>query len=329
MKKRLIFAALALCMLLLCACGANTDSDIAYTPNATTEQADRYFENNDENDLLALTLTMAGNNDYKEEQDNYFNYLLARITEIDTNNVSDKYTMCLNVIKRCLKEPLTQANVISGFKQLYFNIDTKLTQETMEYMKGEWLRIDKTGNSGMRVRVDYDEEYGFCGKISALPEGATSAFKIGDIKWNNIEFANYGKFYLHDLVIEESTAKTYFKNDSKTTSKLKGSTATIDTEKGTIRIKYDSATGVTSGSSQIWTKVGSESEASYKNGTFYDNENEEEADENGEAQSDESTEENTTDVQENSSVMSDYSLSSGNVEDTTRTATTEQNNTQE
>jgi hypothetical protein len=326
MKKKLILTVFALCMVLLCACGANTDSDILYTPDATTEQADRLFESKSENELIALSMTMAGNNDFKEEQNNYFNYLLAKITDIDTNNDSDKYTMCLNIIKKCLKEPLTQANVIAGFKQLYYNIDTKLSQETMEYMKGEWLRIDKTSNSGMKVRVDYDEELGLCARISALPEGATNAFRIGDVKWNSIEFANYGKFYLNDLVIEELTGKTYYKNDSKTTSILKGSTATIDTEKGTIRIKYDSASGVTSGANQLWAKIGSESEIAYKEGNF--REPVEEADEEDGQENDDTADDNAKD-KNHESIMSENSITNSNVEDTTKTASTEQTNTQE
>lgn len=325
MKKHVISVIIALCMILmLCACGSDND-ELIYTPNATTEQADRLFETNAENELINLSLTMAGNNDYKEEQNNYFNYLLAKIAEIDENNINDKYTLCLNVMKKCLKEPLTQANVISGFKQLYFNIDTKLSQETMEYMKGEWLRIDKTGNTGMKAKVEYDEELGLIAKISALPEGATSAFRIGDIKWNNIEFANYTKFYLNDLVIEESSAKTYFKNESKTTSSLKGATATIDIEKGTLRIKYDSASGVTSGSNQLWAKIGSDSEKAYRDGTFYATK--EESDENEDVQSDEETNdtqaETTEEDEEHTSVMSDFSLSNVNVEDTTKTVSTE------
>ena len=317
MKKKLIITVIAICMILLCACGADTDNELVYTPNATTEQADRLFDSNAENELINLSLTMAGNNDYKEEQNNYFNYLLAKITEIDEYNISDKYTMCLKVISKCLKEPLTQANVISGFKQLYFNIDTKLSQETMEYMKGEWLRVDKSGNAGMRVKVEYDEELGLNAKISALPEGATSAFRIGDVKWHNIKFANYQKFYMNDLVIEESNAKTYFKNDSKTTSKLRGSTATIDCEKGTLRIKYDSASGVTSGANQLWAKIGSESEIAYKNGDFRENNEESEPDE-------ENTENTVEEDEEYSGVMSNYSISSANVEDTTKTSTTKE-----
>ena len=170
MKKRLCLVVVALCLVFLSACGINNDNDIEYTPNATTEQADRYFETIAENDLINLSLTMAGTNDFKEEQDNYFNYLLAKITEVDENNDSEKYVMCLNVIKKCLKEPLTQANVISGFKALHFSIDSKLAQETIEYMKGEWYRLDKTSNAGMRVKVGYDEELGLHAKISALPK---------------------------------------------------------------------------------------------------------------------------------------------------------------
>ncbi len=324
MKKRLTFTVIALCMVLLCSCGTNTDTDITYTPNATTEQADHMFETNAENDLISLTLTIAGNNDYKEEQNNYFNYLLAKITEIDTNNISDKYPMCLNVIQKCLKEPITQAHVISSFKQLYFNIDTKLSQEAIEYMKGEWLRIDNTSNTGMKVKVDNDEEFGLCAKISALPEGATSAFRIGNIKWNNIKYSNCKKFYMDDLVIEESSGKTYYKNESKATSMLKGATATIDIQKGIIRIKYDSASGVTSGANQIWIKIGSESETSYNEaGTIYEIQDED--DENLQAQDDENIEnDNSDEARSSTGIMSDYSISSGNVDGTTRTASTEQ-----
>ena len=107
---------------------------------------------------------------------------------------------------------------------------------------------------------------------------------------------------------------------------MKGSTATIDTEKGTIRIKYDSASGITSGSNQIWAKIGSESEISFKNGSFYETP---EKTEEEDSQENEDTENDNAEDENYESIMSEYSISNSNVEDTTKTASTEQSNTEE
>ncbi len=319
MKTKLILLVAILCIV-FSACGSNTDNELTYTPDGTTEQAERMFENNAVDDLVNLSRVMAGNNDYKDEQNNYFNYLLAKITEVDANNISDKYDICLNVMEACLDEPLTQAHIIYGFKALCLNIDTKLTEETKQYMLGEWLRIDKNNYAGMRVRVVNDEEFGFCSRISAIPEEASTAFRINDVKWNSVQFANHKKFYLQDMIIEKTGGETYYKNTSKTTSKLKGATATIDPEKGTISIKYDSTGNVTVGSSQMWVKVGSESEALYKAGDFYvqPKDNKQAEGEQTEENSDNASDETT------GSIMDQYSLSNGNVADTTKTVSSEQ-----
>ena len=320
MKTKLILLVAILCIA-FSACGSGSGNELTYTPDGTTEQAERMFENNSAADLVNLSRVMAGNNDYKDEQNNYFNYLLAKITDIDTNNINDKYSLCLEVMDVCLDEPLTQAHVISGFKQLYFNIDTKLTEETKQYMLGEWLRIDRTSYAGMRVEVLEDEEFGFCSKITAIPEDTSGGFRIGDIKWNDVQFANHNKFYMQDLVVEENGAETYYKNTSKTTNKVKGSTATINFDKDTISIRYDSAGGVSIGSSQLWVKVGSASEAAYKAGTFYEKPVENKQQEDGQT---EDTGDDTSDDGSTGSIMDEYSLASGNVADTTRTASSEQ-----
>ena len=319
MKNKIIlfFAVIIMC-LTLAACGAGNDQGtLTYTPNSTTEQADSMFENGNTVDLQNLCEVMAGNNDHPEERDNFFNYILAKVVEFDTTDDQSKYSGCLEVIETCLNQPLTQAHVVSGLKQAYVNMDTKLTEQTKQYMTGKWRRIDNTIMSGMIVEVFDSEEFGFCSKVVALPDGSDVQFKINDIKWNDIQFANHKKFYLHDLVTEESSGTTYYKNDSKTVTKLKGATATINFEKDTIVINYDAASGVTTGSHQVWLKVGSVSDTAYQAGDYYDNDNSDD-DDKGNDENAETNDEDDGDGEEN---INDFSLSGGRISNTTATAT--------
>ena len=127
---------------------------------------------------------------------------------------------------------------------------------------------------------------------------------------------------MSDLVIEQTNGKTYFKNESKATSILKGTTATIDTENGVIRIKYDSSSDITSGDNQVWTKVNDATGEVNKTITQSNEEAKENADENAteDAKTD-GTDEEPKDKSE--SIMSSNNISNANVEETTKTATTE------
>ncbi len=258
-------AALAACA--MTACGGD-EEEIAYTETTEIQNAELMFAANDLTGLTSLCQAMAENNDDKETRDNFFAYFLDRVSRVDSENDERLYTTTVSVIDKCLQYPLTSATLVSGLQKTYNNIDTKMIEKTKEYMLGKWRRIDTTSLAGTVVEVQNDSEFGFISRITALPDDPDLKFKIGDIKWADIEFANHKMFFLSDMTTTETTGqKSYYKNDDSAVSSFRGATAILDPDKDTITVTYDRASSVTSGARQVWVKVGTENDNrnAYKN----------------------------------------------------------------
>lgn len=258
-------AALAACA--MTACGGD-EEEIAYTETTEIQNAELMFSANDLAGLTGLCEAMAENNDDKETRDNFFAYFLDRVSKVDSDNDERLYATTVSVIDRCLQYPLTSAAVVNGLQKTYNSIDSKMIEKVKEYMTGKWRRIDDTSLSGTVVEVQNDPEFGFISRITALPDDPDLKFKIGDIKWNDIEFANHKMFFLSDMTTTETTGqKIYYKNDDSAVSSFRGATAILDAGRDTITITYDRASSVTSGARQAWVKVGSDNDNrdAYKN----------------------------------------------------------------
>lgn len=248
----------------LTGCSQHKEVEISYTSCPETEAADKYFDEGKTDELKTLCKAMAANNDNPEERDNFFYYMLIKVASVTENAEEDKYTDMLNVLDTCLSLPLAQPAVSDGLKQYYAIIDNHLTQNTKQYIVGRWKRIDTTVLSGTIIEVINDETEGLKSEIISLPKNDSLKFNTGDLKWTNIQFANYKKFFFSDLTTEKvSQQENYY--DVNTDNAIKvysGAAGEIDFDNNTIKITYEKS-NVTGGAEQVWVKVGSENEKAY------------------------------------------------------------------
>ncbi len=252
--KNIIFTicAVTLCFA-LCACGGDNTFSYNQTPSVT--YAENLYNDGNYTQFKEFCDTMSGNNDDKEERDNFFNYVLIKAATVDSEETKDEYEGMLDIISACLELPLTQDYVVNGLKAVYNSIDTKLTEQSKEYLLGVWERADSTTLSGAKIEVYYNDDGLLESKFIGLPDAATTNFKINDIKWKNLQFANYKCFYLSDMANSEINAETFYKNSDKTISSYRGATANINFEQNIISIKYDSPDSVSTGGYQTWKKA--------------------------------------------------------------------------
>ncbi len=245
-----------ICAMVLCfaLCACTVSNTVTYNKTPSVTYAESLYNDGDYNNFKQFCTTMSGNNDNKDERDNFFNYILTKATTVDSKNASDEYLQMLDIISACLELPLTQDYVVNGLKSVYNSIDSKLTEQSKDYLLGVWERADSSKLNGSKIEVYYNEDGALESRFIGLPDAETTSFKINDIKWTNLQFANYKCFYLLDMANSEINIETYYKNDDKTISTYRGATANIDFDQNTIYIKYDSPDSVTSGAYQTWKK---------------------------------------------------------------------------
>lgn len=317
MNKKIlsIITAAVLAVCAMTACGGEEEK-IAYTETTETQNAELMFAANDLAGLTNLCQAMAENNDDKETRDNFFAYFLGRVSKVDSDNDEKLYETTVSVIDKCLQYPLTSATLVSGLQKTYNSIDTKMIEKTKEYMMGKWRRIDTTFLSGTVIEVQNDPEFGFMSRITALPDDPDLKFRVGDIKWADIEFANHKMFFLSDMTTTETTGqKSYYKNEDSAVNSFRGATAILDFDKDTITVTYDRASSVTSGARQVWIKVGTENDNrnAYKNYLDAEAEGEKEnADENT-AQDSSDSSSSKMGMTQSDSQLKDNSLGNGAV----------------
>lgn len=315
MNKRIISVIMSavLATLTVAGCGSDNNENRPYTETAEVSNAEAMFAENDLPGLTNLCEAMADNNDDTQARDNFFAYFLDKVMQIDANNDEALYPTVISVIDKCLQYPLTSAQLVSGLQKTYTSIDAKMIEKVKEYMLGKWRRIDTTSLSGTVINIENDPEFGFISKITALPDDPDLKFKIGDIKWTNIEFANYKMFFLSDMTTTETTGqKSYYKNDDATVTSFRGATAVLDFDNDTITVTYDRTTNVTSGSKQVWIKVGSENDNrnAYKNYLDAAQKEEKEAEEKA---AEEQNDNVSMGMTESDSQLKDNQLSNGSV----------------
>lgn len=250
MKKTFIIILTVVLAFVLCSCGGKSVISYEETPSVT--YAENLYNTNFEQ-YKEFCSTMAGNNDDKQERDNFFNYVLVKAATVDSENAESEYINTLDYIAECLKLPLTQHHVVNGLKSIYNSIDTKLTEKSKQYMLGKWRRVDASVLSGAAIEVYINQDGEYESKFTGLPDAETTSYKIGDIKWKNLQFANYKTVYLQDLVNFKINTETYYKSDDKTVSEYKGATGQIMFEQNKIVIVYDSK-GI-SDTHQTWEKI--------------------------------------------------------------------------
>lgn len=319
MNKKIISiitaAALAACA--MTACGGD-EEQIAYTETTEIQNAELMFAANDLAGLTNLCQAMAENNDDKATRDNFFAYFLDRVSKVDSDNDERLYATTVSVIDKCLQYPLTSATIVNGLQKTYNSIDTKMIEKTKEYMMGKWRRIDTTSLSGTVIEVQNDPEFGFISRITALPDDPDLKFRIGDIKWADIEFANHKMFFLSDMTTTETTGqKSYYKNEDSAVSSFRGATAILDPDKNTITVTYDRASSVTSGARQVWVKVGTENDNrnAYKNYLDAEAESEKENADGNTAENENSSDSSSSKMgmTQSDSQLKDNSISNGAV----------------
>jgi len=240
--------------LLLCSC-SNTFT-VSYDTTNTIERAEKLYKEGNYTGYIDFCKTMAGNNDDKTDRDNFFNYVLVKFADIDQNNNEAEYEKALEILAACIKLPLTQEHIVSGLKATYNHIDSKLILKSQDYLIGRWQRDDTSNLNDAIIEVYRDENGNLASKLKSLPDGESTSFKIGDIKWKDITFANYKTFYLVDKSNAEINVETYYKNSGKTVSSYIGATGKIDFEKNTIALTYDSSDSQGNIRSQLWHKIG-------------------------------------------------------------------------
>ena len=240
--------------LLLCSCG--NGFTVAYDTTSTIERAEKLYNEGNYNGYIEFCKTMAGNNDDKAERDNFFNYVLVKFARIDQDNIEAEFKNSLKILEECIKLPLTQEHIVTGLKATYNHIDTKLIIDSQDYLLGKWKREDSSNLNNSVIDVYKDEEGNIVSKLRSLPDGETTKFKIGDIKWKDITFANYKTFYLYDKSNEQINIETYYKDSEKTISSYVGATATIDFENNKITLTHDSADNQGNIHRQVWHKIG-------------------------------------------------------------------------
>ena len=241
--------------LLLCSC-SNTFT-VSYDTTNTIERAEKLYKEGNYTGYIDFCKTMAGNNDDKTDRDNFFNYVLVKFADIDQNNSEAEYEKALEILSACIKLPLTQDHVVNGLKATYNHIDSKLIKKSEQYLVGsKWKREDDTNLNDSEIEIYKDEEGNICSKIISLPDGESTNFKIGDVKWKNVIFSNHKTFYLFDKSNAEINVETYYKDSGKTVSSYIGATAKIDFEKNTIALIYDSSDSQGNIRSQLWHKIG-------------------------------------------------------------------------
>ena len=253
MKKFSFTICAAVLCLTLCSCGS--DNTITYEQTPSVIYAENLYNDGDYAHFMEFCDTMSQNNDDKADRDNFFNYILIKASTVDSEEKSDEYGQMLDIISVCLDLPLTQGYVISGLESVYNGIDAKLTEQSKEYLLGVWERYDDTNLSGAKIEVYYNDDGKLESRFIDLPDGDATNFKINDIKWKNVQFANYKCFYLSDMMNSEITEKSYYQSQDKTVSSYRGATANINFDENTISIKYDTPQSVTVGGYQVWKKV--------------------------------------------------------------------------
>ena len=271
------------CTCMFTSCSEKKDENIiTYTETDKIKKADGLFGNDTEDKLIDLCTEMVLENKDNDTRENFLMYILAKTTEIDKQRKEDLYPLALNVIKTCIKQPVASITITNGLRTNYKIIDEKLTEITKEFLKGKWIRADKSSLCGMVVLVEETEEDGLAARIISVPSKETRKFKTNDIKWKELNFANHEKFYFSDLACEETIETNYTGEvTSKVLNTYKGAVGTIDFDKNKIKIKYTIKENVTSGANQVWIKEGYEQDA----------ENEEEISEETEKKSNESASE--------------------------------------
>ncbi len=274
-------------VILICSCAftscsyKNDDNIITYTETDTIKKAEELFNSNAEDKLIDLCTEMAVENKDTQTRENFLMYILAKTNEINTENKEELYHVSLKVMQTCMKQPVASKIITSGLRSNYRNIDEKLTEITKEFLKGKWSRTDSSPLAGMVLIVEESMEEGLVARISYIPDSKVGKFKLNDIKWKNLNFANHEKFYFSDLASEETIETSHAGEvTSKISSTYKGAVAKIDFDKHQIKITYTIKENVTSGASQTWTKEG-----------FENTEDEEEINEEIEKPSEEATSE--------------------------------------
>ena len=259
MKSKIsLFLIIAIFTLCLSACSGTKEVEVSYEEGIETVRADKLFEKNSAEALKALCRVMSKNNDDPQKRDNFFYYMIIKVATIAENNEEDKYETALEVIDTCLTLPLTQAVVSDNMKKYYNIIDTRLTEKTKKYLIGKWKRADTTLMAGSTVEVT-EGENGLVAKITGLPDSELK-FKIGDIKWDNIQFANRKMFFFSDLSTEENEGiENYYKDAASAVYIYAGATGKINFDNNTIAIQYEKS-DMTSGGTQLWVKMGTEHE---------------------------------------------------------------------
>lgn len=259
MKSKIsVLLIITILIMSLCGCGGK-EVVVSYNEGDETVKADALFEEGNAEELRLLCEIISGNNDDPESRDNFFYYMLIKIASIAENNEEDKYEIALDVLDTCLSLPLTKAVVSDGLKQYYSIIDSRLTEKTKEYLIGKWKRTDSTLLTGTTVEVK-ETENGLVSVITGLPDDDTLKFRIGDVKWDNIQFSNHKMFYFFDLTTEEiKGVENYYKDETSAAYIYSGATARINFDNNSITVRYEKD-DMTSGASQIWVKVGSEDE---------------------------------------------------------------------
>lgn len=256
----IMIAVMLVCSCVFTSCSDNNDEVIiTYTETDTIKKADGLFNDKEEDKLIDLCTEMALENKDSDTRENFLMYILAKATEIDEQNKEELYPLSLKAMKICMKQPVASSTITNGLRDIYRNIDGKLTELTKEFLKGKWVRTDNSSLSGMVVLVEESSEEGLIAKIISVPSKETRKFKQNDIKWQNINFANHEKFYFSDLASEETIETSHTgESTSKIINTYKGAVATIDFEKHSIKIVYTIKENVTSGAKQTWTKEGFE-----------------------------------------------------------------------
>jgi hypothetical protein len=239
--------------LLLCSC--SNSFTVAYDTTNSIERAEKLYNEGNYNGYIDFCKTMAGNNDDKAERDNFFNYVLVKFAKVDQDNSEAEFNNALKILSECIKLPLTQQHIVTGLKATYNHIDTKLILKSHQYLIGKWKREDSSNLNNAVIEVYKDEDGNLVSKVKSLPDGESTKFKIGDIKWKDITFANHKTFYLSDKSNAEINVETYYKNNEKTISSYVGATANIDFENNTIILTHDSADSQGNIHRQVWKKT--------------------------------------------------------------------------
>ena len=137
--------------LLFCSC--SNSYTVAYDTTSTIEHAEKLYNEGNYNGYIEFCKTMAGNNDDKDDRDNFFNYVLVKFAKIDQDNSESEYKKALEILSACIKLPLTQEHVVTGLKATYNHIDTKLILKSQEYLIGKWKREDSSNLNNSIIEV--------------------------------------------------------------------------------------------------------------------------------------------------------------------------------